>query len=345
MTVDDDRLRRALQTVVPTIPPIDPAGIMAHKSRPRRKLAIVGAVVVVAGVAVAIAVVSRSDRSAPDKAATPTHTLGQLTHRAPCPPPRSATLATRAELRAFGAVAAVQCYEKEQIFPDGEWSVIVRQVTTSGVAEFLRALDQPDQPRSRSLCAGVFVGGPWLSLVNRDGDYLFPRFPLSGCGQPQADLVDKLSHWHVVSTRKDVQQRTPAELATHCEPRRTNEIYLRESEGRAEPITGHTPVLNYPQYKTLRACIYRVSSRDHSVGAFVRGLSLDPRDAAAARRALAGPAPTSRCADQRTFAIVRLPITSGDSVNVEMGGCWRVLRDGKYGTANAGVLKGLLGMP
>jgi hypothetical protein len=90
-------------------------------------------------------------------------------------------------------------------------------------------------------------------------------------------------------------------------------------------------------------CIYQVSGSDSQVGAFVRGPHLDRSASALLRGALSGPAPSGTCEHQPQFTVVSTGV--GDWVNVELAGCWRVLREQPHlsiGTAAASTVHQLL---
>lgn len=267
--------------------------------------------------------------------------LGQLTRRAPCPPAENTARATRNQLRAFHAVAAVRCVEREQTYPDGEWTVIVREASQSGVDALVAGLDKPDAPRTSGPCAAVLVGTPQLVLVDVAGQYLAPTFPRDACGQTEASLAD-LPAWQIMSTQRLRQQRTAAQIANHCQPAWKNEVYLDDQAGaRASP---GGPVFTDPTSSVLYGCIYQAPAADLSVGAYVRGLTLTGDGARQLRDALTGAGAGGSCAPQRQFAVIST--ASGPWVNVELGGCWRVQRpDHAIGIAQPRAVRTLLGLP
>jgi hypothetical protein len=312
---------------------------------PRSKL--VAAVVLVAAmVAVVVAVVTRSSGShtPADKSTSANESLAQLTRRAPCPPPKTTRVATRAQLRVFHAVAAVDCLSTERTYPDGEWTVRQRRATRTGIATFVRRLDKPDTPRTIELCSAILILAPPVALVDEHGAYLIPRFPRGVCGQPEVSIARALTGWQVLSTRKETLQRTTAAITAQCAPRWKNEVYYYEKYIGVQGPNKGGPVLQYPRYKTLRVCIYKTPARDLTVGTFERGLTLNAHDSSEIRDALGGAGTNRVCRPQRRFAVVTLPITAGSSVNVELGGCWRTARGNKTGTGDAAVIGKLLGL-
>lgn len=320
--------------------------------RPRLKqlLVFASAAIFVAVVAVGLGVVpwrARSHPSAslptgPASSAVPVTAgeLSQLTRRAPCPPAANAGRATRAQLRAFHAVAAVRCVEREQTYPDGEWTVIVREASQSRINALAAGLDKPDAPRTSGPCAAVLIGTPPLVLVDVVGQYLVPTFPRDACGQPEASLAD-LPVWQIMSTQRLRQQRTAAQIANHCQPAWKNEVYLDGQAGAQASPGG--PVFTDPAASVLYVCLYQAPAADLSVGAYVRGLTLSADGARQLRAALSGADAGGSCAPQRQFAVIGT--ASGPWVNVELGGCWRVQRpDNAIGTAQPQLVRALLGL-
>jgi hypothetical protein len=248
------------------------------------------------------------------------------------------------QLRVFGAIAVVRCFDKEQTFPDGEWTVLVREASQTGVNALVAALDKPDAKPTTGACPAILIGNPNLVLVNAAGDHLTPTFPLDDCGQPQARIADIPSNWRLISSDKVQLQRSRAEITNHCQPAWKNEldIYAQTAE---RPGPGG-PVLTYPDNKTLYVCIYQSPADDLTIGNYLRGLVLNGGAAAQLRVALDGAGNTGTCTPQRQFAVISTP--SGAEVNVELGGCWRVQRDDSAhestGTAQPKTIRTLLGL-
>jgi len=254
-------------------------------------------------------------------------------------------------IKAFGAVAAVNCHIEDRTYPgDGQWEVLVRQILPTGqLPGLLAALTQPNQTRpSNGGCSLVgYLPLPVL-LVNADGKYLHPQFPRDSCGAPRRGAsysdIDKLA-WRTVSVTKIVQTETQDALTSGCTMNWKN-LFTIEAD-RAHPDPG-SPVLNHTPSATLTACIYKTST-DPEVGNFERAVVLNADQSQKLRTALdgAGPAATTTCPVQTSFAVINA--ASGGYVSVELGDCWRVLRDDNnpptIGLANTSSVKAILHLP
>jgi len=270
--------------------------------------------------------------------------LATLTSAAPCTPPDPARLAIRDELRSFGAVAALQCFSTEHTYPDGEWNVKVRKASQTGIDAFVQSLDAPDASMTTGACADILIFTPPVALIDSEGAYLFPRFPLDGCRQPQAELVDHITDWQVISTTKVRLDKSRAEIDAGCEHEWKNEILL-DSQGGTKSGDGGRVFASTPVDETLHACIYRTETSDPSVGVFDRGVMVTAPDAQRLRDALAGAGPSGDCAPQDEFAVVMT--VSKAWLNLELGGCWRVERNDtghfSLGSADGTTVQAILG--
>jgi hypothetical protein len=264
-----------------------------------------------------------------------------LTSAVPCQPSAAGALADRDAVRALGAVAAVNCIDREQTYEDGEWTVEVRRISATGIAAFLDAIDRPDEPPTNGSCTADLRVDPAIALVNPSGGYLFPRFPRDACSQPMQDLAKRITDWQEVSTRRVRQQFTRAELDGHCEPAWKNMLAMDPGE---HPSEGGPVLARAAAGEPLHACLYRTGA-DSQVGEFERAITVAPADADRLRTALAAPGTAGECAPQASFAVVQA-LGHGE-VTVELGGCWRVLRDdlehSGIGTADAAVVQTVLG--
>jgi hypothetical protein len=317
--------------------------------RPARRVALTLGVVLALGAAVLLAVLwprgqSTSAGTRPATNSAPNKTLlATVTRRVPCPPPVQAQRATRRQLRSFVAVAVLACTEEERRYRDGEWTVLIRRATADGLAAFVQSLDRPDAPLTRGACDAVLISQPALALVDRAGRYLYPREPLTSCGQPNRALERLLGGWRPVGSRKVRLQRTTAQIRGHCEQQWKNELALDLQDGVTPGPGG--PVLADRPARVLYACVYRAAATDDTVGTFERSVILRGRPAARVLDALAGAAPhdAARCSPPQRFAVISTD--AGSSVNVELGGCWLVQRnDGDaVGQAAGSTLARLLG--
>ena len=289
----------------------------------RRAAALVMAMLTLAGCASAPQSDTAVGRASPRAPSSPPWRPGpQGSLVGPCPS-GSPARATRPQLRAFRAVSALRCEFVERSYADGQWQVRVEQVTREGVTAFAASLDRPDAAPTSGACPAVAIGEPTIVLVDRAGHRLIPRFPRDECGQPRAGLADTLRHWRTAGRPVRVRlELSRAELDHHCPPAYKNVIRLDDQYGPVRPDPGG-PVLTRGDQGTLFACLFNTGP-DPVAGAFVRGVTLHGRDAAAMRAALAAAGKAGRCVAPDAFATVTNP--AGETVTVELGGCGRVER-------------------
>lgn len=270
--------------------------------------------------------------------------LSKLTQSAPCIPPKHVVRSDRRHIVAFHPVAAILCRYGDRRFPhEGEWDVLIRRGTRTDVDGLVAALDRPDERIPKNvICASVLISTPPVVLVDAAGQILFPRFPLDQCSQPQLRARNVLEHlpWKQLSVRRVKQQFTQAELSSHCFPSWKNELYFDAKFAIGRSAGG--PVFTHQPKARLHACIYRTPPGSLEAGRFVRGQALDAARSARLRTALAGSGPEGSCPPQRDFAVIAT--SAGATVNVELGGCWRVQRgdNSGIGGADAAVVRALL---
>lgn len=273
--------------------------------------------------------------------------LESLTRSAPCTPPRHVVRGDRRRIVAFHPVAAVRCTDAERRYPhEGEWTVSIRQATGKGIADLVSALDQPDRKAPKDqICTSVFIATPSLVLVDAGGHHLYPRFPLDECHQPQGRARDQVDgmQWRTILIRRERQQFTQAQLDSHCAPAWKNELYY-DARFNASRSSGG-PVFTFHPHAPLHACLFHTSAAAIDMGKFVGGRTLNAAQSDRMRAALSLGAPSGSCPAQRDFAVIAT--SPGDSVNVELGGCWRVHRDagpGTVGGADATAIRDLLSL-
>jgi hypothetical protein len=267
-------------------------------------------------------------------AATPTSPppratdLAHLVRGVPCAPKKPEPV-TRAQLRAFPAVAAVTCGWGTRTYPHaGEWSVMIRKASDSGIAALVAAFDQPNEPPSTTGCLDVLIGGPPLVLVDAHGGYVLAHYPQDGCSQPLGEAIDAMRHhaWRTISVHRDKLIRSARSLATGCADDIKDMLYYEPGT----TLSSGQAVLNRHPQLPLKACIY-AAAPSLEVGHFVRKVDFDAAASAALRDALSNPGPARSCVPQRRFALVRTPIYDkagdADTAWVELGGCWRVYFD------------------
>jgi hypothetical protein len=328
----------------------------AKQPRRRRGPAAATAVVaalVVAGVTVGAVAIARGggddQHRAPVTALTPradaTTDPVALTADVPCPnrPEARVDPPTPEELAAFKAVTAVVCgYGYIRNATEGEWDTRVRRVATSSVADLQAAYELPDESLTNGACTDDLRIPPAIILVDADGHWVFPVAPSDQCRKPRPELEAALKAlvWQDVWEHKIDQLSTPEAVAANCSMRWKNENWMYADLGASHPGPGG-PV-KYFDPATAHVCLYKSSADDFEVGDFQRGVKLDQRQAQKLVDALTGAGPTGDCPNVAEFAVVQSDI--GDSLNVELGGCWRVNREGGTGTADASVVRNILGL-
>jgi hypothetical protein len=272
--------------------------------------------------------------------------ITELARRAPCHQTQTSdNEASRAEIARYAAVAVVLCdYPETRAYPgEGLWTVRIRRVATRGLGRLLFALKRHDDSPSSGACPGVGYGPLSLLLTDGSTHYLHPRMPRDECGGPQRmySEAEKALVWRTVSVDRVALSRSPASLASGCEMRWKNEIHLL---GPSVKTSAGGPVFSRRPRTTRKICIYRTGS-DQDIGEFVRSVRLSGSQVNDFDAAVSGPGPTGDCQAQHRFAVVFGP---GNRVNIELGGCWRVLRVDsgaeRFGSANAAELERLLGM-
>lgn len=256
-------------------------------------------------------------------------TLRRLVAHDPCPLLTRVPVASRAQLAAFSAVAAVTCTEAERTYRDGEWTVVVRKASASSIASLQREFERPDRPgRPNALCAAVLIVGAPVLFIDRAGRFVRVRYPIDRtCDQPLESVMKAVAahRWITVATTKVKQQFTRAELAAGCPGEMKNMVAIDLRAGMSKSRGG--PVFTYDPTALLDACIYRVAAANPEIGRFVRGIHFDARQSAQLRAALTGPGRIpGRCPAASRFASI-VPKDSNFGVFLELGGCWRLQRD------------------
>jgi hypothetical protein len=273
--------------------------------------------------------------------------LDEMARDAPCDNVHTfRDLAGPAQVADFGAVAVINCRQDARIYSgEGEWSVLLRQVATSGVAALVAALERPDEPAASAdtVCALPGYGPLSILLADGVGGYLHPRMPETSCGGPQHEVSDAMDdlEWRTVSVTRLEQVRTPESIASGCSMSWKNLLEMLASSLKPSP---GGPVFLDVTDTARKICIYHAGD-DLDRGDFTRALTLDGADAQTFDAALSGAAPTGECDPQRDFAMV---LSAGHWLDVELGGCWRVLRVDfsytEFGGADAATVKRLLGI-
>jgi hypothetical protein len=105
----------------------------------------------------------------------------------------------------FATAAVLRCAVGFQTIPGkGQWETATLERADRDLAPLLTALHRPTQQRQAGVMCPDFVAlAPQFVLVGRDGTAIWPRLPLTGCGQVQSGVLASLSAlpWKTVSVR------------------------------------------------------------------------------------------------------------------------------------------------
>lgn len=83
---------------------------------------------------------------------------------------------------------------------------LVAERSDSDPSQLLEALRAPSAPKSEGVCPLMRMLVPYFALVQPNGQMLAPKMPLTGCGLPQAAVVQALNNLHFEVLNK---QRVP----------------------------------------------------------------------------------------------------------------------------------------
>ena len=105
----------------------------------------------------------------------------------------------------FATAAVLRCAVGFKTIPGkGQWETATLERADRDLAPLLTALHHPSQRRAAGvMCPDIAALAPQFVLVGRDGTAIWPRLPLTGCGQVQAGVLATLSAlpWQAVSMR------------------------------------------------------------------------------------------------------------------------------------------------
>lgn len=105
----------------------------------------------------------------------------------------------------FVPVAVLRCVGGIQTIPGkGQWETATLERADRNLAPLLTALRRPSQQRPPGvMCTDLVALPPQFVLVGRDGTAIWPRLPLTGCGQVQSGVFAALAAlpWQKVSVR------------------------------------------------------------------------------------------------------------------------------------------------
>jgi hypothetical protein len=245
----------------------------------------------------------------------------------------------------FVVVAAIRCIQADQVVPgDGLWQFELWQVAEHGLNSLTAALKRPPVLKPANLpCAEPGISVPAFVLLGSDGRMIYPKLPTDECGNPQPQVVAAVRalHWVTVATRRGVQVKTQASIASGCPARWKDVIGLVDSlahSGSLRPSPGG-PVFS-PQPSSLRVCVYR--DRFGPLDTFlVGGIQVSGAEERALLAGIAAGRASATCPQPHTmFAVLLPPRMNSLPAYVEIGGCQRVLRpDNRIGQASPAAIK------
>lgn len=252
--------------------------------------------------------------------------LAAVAAKAPCGMVKTAqNLADHRVVAAFAVAAVVECeYDNLEIPGQGTWSVLVRQVSGSGLPRLKAVLSQPDTHRPSPPDTGcALVGYLPLRILLTDGagHYLHPHTPSDACGAPLRNVFPTVNRivWRTVSiTRFSRAQADPPSMNA-CEWDTRSAVQQAHST-----VASSGDLVLDPDPGGLVACSY-YSLDDAGDGRSSRLMRL-PIARSELTQLLGGPppAPGRVCPAQNRFAV--LHDRHHHALAVELGGCWRVAR-------------------
>jgi hypothetical protein len=260
--------------------------------------------------------------------------IASIVARVPC---RATTARSTAPLPvAFTPVAVVRCYPKARGVPGrGLWRFEVKQQADQHLTALRAALRRPSVRTAPSVtCLQPLYLEPPFALVSRSGRIVRPALPVQECGKPFPAAITDLQHlsWATVSVHRTVQLATRAELQAGCDPHYKDLLQSARYSLNEQPSPGGPAFSSRPP--RLRVCVYQDSSHT-----FIRGGIISQPAESSLLRAIRGGAVATRCQRPHAeYAVLEAVLTSaraGESAEVEIGGCSRILRpDNQVGTVS-----------
>lgn len=243
----------------------------------------------------------------------------------------------------FAAVAVLYCVAGFQTIPGkGLWETATLERADRNLAPLIAALRRPSQARPPGMmCPDIAMLPPQFVVLGGDGTAIWPRLPLTGCGQVQPGVLGALSRlpWQKVSVRLLVQTQTEQQLASGCTPQYTDPFAMY---GSLRPSAGGAVFPALPA--SLRICVYSAGAGGAGAGAprFVRSATVTGATERDLLAGVSGAGRTTLCTlPEQGFAVVGGPgAQSASQVYVELGGCHRVLRYGPQAGGLAGMSTG-----
>lgn len=237
----------------------------------------------------------------------------------------------------FVPVAAIRCVTGYQTIPGkGEWLTATLERADKNLGPLATALRRPSgRATPTMICPNIAMVPPQLVLINGAGKMIMPRLPLNGCGLVQQQVLAAISalRWRAVSVRLVSQVRTQPQVASGCAPEYRDPFLVY---GSLRPSPGGTVFGTPPA--TLRICVYG-SAGAASAPRFLRATTVTGAVESHLIKGLSGAGRAAACSlTSAEFAVVSGP--GIPAVDVELGGCLRVLR---YETKAGGLTEMSMG--
>jgi hypothetical protein len=233
----------------------------------------------------------------------------------------------------FVPVAVLRCVSAEQVIPgQGQWLTETLERATTDLGPLTTALRQPPGRHAPGvMCPDIAMLPPQIVLISDNGATIVPRFPLSGCGLVQGQVLGALAalSWKPVTVRLVSQVQTQAEVASGCTAQYKDPFLLY---GTPRPSPGGEVYTTRPA--SLRICVYSASGANTSQ--FLRGTTVTGQTENVLLSGLSGARGSNLCTlPHSKFAVVEGGSPNAATVYVELGGCDRVFR---YQTGSGGLM-------
>ncbi|MDX6202359.1 MAG: hypothetical protein QOJ83_1859 [Frankiales bacterium] len=261
----------------------------------------------------------------------------------------------------FTPAQAFLCVNGGRNYPgDGSWSVLLGQKLSGDLQPLTTALRHPNA--LTSLAPSAVPGGasgdhacdasltltPTIVLYDASGRAVRPGFPRDDCAKPQPAVSTALAGLHrttvqVLKLRQVLTQAqtlsAKAAAKVGCQSQWKDEFRLG---ALAAKLNAGAPI-NW-QNGAVTACLFADSDKDATVGDFLGGRRLSVTDRSRYLQAIELPGHGGGCAQGHHEFVV---FTTGHGyASVEVGGCWRVLRQdagtGSLGSADPSTVQQLV---
>lgn len=238
----------------------------------------------------------------------------------------------------FATVWVLRCNTELRDVPgQGKWLVQVAQRADTTATELVAELRKPSDARTAQACTLEMAVPPYFVLVDAAGKAVVPTVPTDPCGKPRRaarTLVEALP-FRTLFEKQLNQVQSQESIDSNC-PESWKDMITIAKDARPAPATAiwSDPVTD------IKVCVYdRISEGQLPVGQLrsVRAVSGD--GVAGLRAALDKAGPAMACSAPHTrFAVLRVDGAAGWA-QVELDGCYRVLRtDNTLGQLDAAAV-------